>query len=232
MTTTKLLIFAKHPTPGQVMTRLCPPLTHEQAASVHRACVGLLCERAFRSWPVRPTLVITPDDAEAKFREFTGPFIAIMGQGEGDLGERLARAAKTSLDESTPAVLIIGSDSPTMPARLIHDAQSRLAKSDVVIGPCEDGGVYLIGIKRAADGLFEGIEWSTDRVAQQLKDSAKSCGMTVAELETWYDIDRPADLDRALRDMHDADELDDFALRRLLEDLLADAEPRKAGKKP
>lgn len=213
------------------MTRLCPPLTHEQAATVHRACVSLLCERAFRAWPVRPTLAITPDDAEARFREFTGPFIAIMGQGDGDLGERLARAAKTALDDATPAVLIIGSDSPTMPARLIDDALSQLAKSDVVIGPCEDGGIYVIGMKRADDRLFEGIDWSTDRVAEQLKASATRCGMTVAELETWYDIDRPADLERALSDMHDADELDDYALRRVLEDLLADVPTLKAGEK-
>lgn len=228
MPTTKLLIFAKYPEPGQVMTRLCPPLTAKEAARVQRACVRLLCERAFRSWPVRPVLVISPDKAERRFREFAGPYIPMMPQGDGCLGDRLTRAARRALDDGTPEVLIIGTDSPTISDEMIEAAQAALKKSDVVIGPCDDGGFYLIGLKRFDEGMFKGIEWGSDRVTSQSLERLNSCGMSVGMLDPWYDIDRPADLERAIRDMRAADRRDDFELLRVIEEVLT-AHGRRAG---
>ena len=228
MPITKLLIFAKYPEPGQVMTRLCPPLTPDQAASVQRACVRLLCERAFRSWPVRPVLVISPDDAERGFREFTGPYVPMMPQGNGHLGDRLTRAARTALEDGTPEVLIIRTDSPTVSDEMIEAAQAALKKSDVVIGPRDDGGFYLIGLKRFGEGMFNGIEWGSDRVTTQSVDRLKSCGMSVGMLDPWYDIGRLADLERAVRDIRAADRRDDFELLRAIEEALA-AHGRQTG---
>lgn len=225
---TKLLIFAKHPTPGEVMTRLCPPLTPEQAAAVQRACIRLLCERAFRSWPVRPVLVISPDDAGPAFRRIVGPYIPIITQGDGDLGARLTRASKAAMQDNAPQVLIIGSDSPTLPARMLTEARKQLKKSDVVIGPCEDGGFYLIGLKRVDDNMLSNIDWSSDQVTSQTKERVAGCGMTVAMLEPWYDLDRPADLRRAVQDIRAADGRDDLELLGVLEEVLAAAYERKA----
>ncbi len=221
MPTTKLLIFAKYPEPGEVMTRLCPPITPEEAARIQRACIRLLCERAFRSWSVRPVLVISPDDAEDCFREFANPYVPMMPQGDGDLGDRLTRAAKAEFDEGTTQLLIIGTDSPTITDDMIAAAQKKLKVSDVVVGPCDDGGFYLLGLKRFDDQMFKDIEWGSDRVTAQAVERSKSCGMKVGMLKPWYDIDRPADLQRAAKDMRKADRYDAYELLRTIEEVLA-----------
>jgi rSAM/selenodomain-associated transferase 1 len=226
--TTRLLIFAKYPEPGEVMTRLCPAITSQEAAKIQRACIRLLCERAFRSWPVRPLLFISPDDAEDRFREFANPYIPMMPQGDGDLGDRLTRAAKTAFDEGSPELLIIGTDSPTITDEMIDAAQKRLKESDVVIGPCDDGGFYLIGMKHFDDQMFKDIEWGSDRVTDQAVRQLKSRGIKVGMLEPWYDIDRPADLKRAAKDMRTADRYDAYELLRVIEEVLA-AHDLKAG---
>lgn len=226
-----LLIFAKFPGPGQVMTRLCPPLTPEQAASVQRACIRLICERAFRSWPVRPVLIISPDDAETGFREFAGPYIPIRLQGQGDLGQRLERAVRAALDEGARQVLVIGADSPTMPHRLLTDAVDALNKSGAAIGPCDDGGFYLLALNQLKDGMFDGVDWGTDRAAEQLTERMKSCGVKVSQLEKWYDIDRPEDLERAAADLAQARESDTFELSRVLGQVLETAKSTSGASK-
>ncbi len=231
MATTHLLIFAKYPTPGEVMTRLCPPLNADEAADVQRACIRLLCERAFRVWPVRPTLVVSPDDSEEQFRALVGPYIPLLQQGDGDLGERLARAAGSSFDAGATEVMIIGSDSPTIPEQRLIDARDALGSSDLAIGPCDDGGFYLLALKRLHDDLFRGVEWSTDRTAHQAVAQARSLGFSVSEIAPWYDIDRFEDLARTAGDIRSAGNVDDFELLRTVESALTSAEKRKTGAK-
>lgn len=210
------------------MTRLCPPLTADEAATVQRACIRLLCERAFRTWPVRPKLVISPDDSESRFREFVGPFVPMMPQGEGDLGERMKRAAATALQNGSEAVIIIGSDSPTLPERLLLEAGRRLADADVVLGPADDGGVYLIALRAIHPKMFNGAQWSGDRVAEQIRAGVAASGLVVDTIEPWYDIDRYEDLSRALKDIRTAGALDDFELRLVLESVLQASATRNA----
>ncbi len=229
MSNAELLIFAKYPEAGAVMTRLCPPLSAEEAATIQRACIRLLCERSFRAWPVRPRLVISPDDSESRFREFTGPYVPMVPQGEGDLGARMLRAAKATLDEGGEDVLIIGSDSPTLPERLLVDARRGLSEADVVLGPCGDGGVYVVGLRAVRAEMFAGVEWSGERVAAQMRAGAETAGLTVTTIDTWYDIDRPADLSRALEDIRSGGAFDDFELRQVLEGVLDGVASRSAG---
>lgn len=217
----KLLIFAKHPTPGQVMTRLCPPLSHDDAAKIQRACIRMLCERSFRAWPVRPTLVITPDDSEKDFRDFVGPYVPVTMQGDGDLGDRLARVCQAQFDAGEKEVLVIGTDSPTMPFDTPKLVQEKLAKADVVVGPTEDGGYYCIGLRKFDQRLFADIDWGSDKVFEQTKAQAKKCKLKFDTLLEWYDIDRPEDVRRAVDDIVKADLRDDFELRRVLEDIVA-----------
>jgi len=199
----KLLIFSKYPAAGRVMTRLCPPLTHLDAARVQRSCIRVVCERAYRSWPVRPELVVSPDDSVSAFREIVGPLIPIAAQGDGDLGARIARAASAALAAGEPTVLIVGTDSPTMPTHLLSAAVAALNSSDVVIGPTEDGGFFLVGLSKYAEGMFADIEWGSDQVSAQTTARASSCGLGVTILEPWYDLDRIADLERAVGEIRD-----------------------------
>ncbi len=223
------MIFAKYPAPGRVMTRLCPPATADEAAGVQRACIRLLCERALRSWPVRPTLVATPDDSEASFREFLGPYMPIVPQGDGDLGARLTRAAKAALEQDDESVIIIGSDSPTMPQQSLIDAIHALETSDAVLGPCQDGGFYLVGLARTHDDMFTGINWSGDQAASQTRERLGASGLSVTEIGPWYDVDRFEDLGRVLSDIKAGGNSDDYELRRMLETVLENANERIPG---
>lgn len=227
MPTTHLLIFCKYPAAGEVMTRLCPPLTHDEAATVQRACIRLLCERAFRVWDVRPRLVISPDDAEESFREFVGPYIPILTQGDGEIGQRFARAVAVASSDGAEKIIIIGSDSPTLTAEHINAAASELDKADAVLGPCDDGRHYLLGVKRPCDEWLTRVDWSGDRVVAQAKKAAGR-GMTLHLLQPWYGIDTIAGLERALADIRAVNACDDYELRRVIEMTLEAAGKRKS----
>lgn len=228
MTDPRLLIFAKYPETGRVKTRLCPPLSPEQAAAIQRSCIRLVCERAFRAWPVRPVLVISPDDSEAAFRTLVGPYIRIQPQGGGDLGDRLARAIDAAFQSGDEQVLVMGSDSPTIPAGRFDDAHNALRTHDLILGPCDDGGFYLLGLKRTHDDLFKRVPWSTNRTCSGMTKQALACGLKVATLDPWYDIDRPDDLPRAMADVRSSKREDDYELLTVLEGAVAALPKRKA----
>ena len=213
------------------MTRLCPPLTPEEAADLQRCCIRLICERAMRSWPVRPTLLLSPDDSEAEFRKFLGPYMRMVPQGEGDLGYRMARAAGAVLDQGEGSVIIMGSDSPTMPRKSLEDAIDALQNSEAVLGDCEDGGFYLLGLRRTDDEMFNNIDWGGDQVALQTRDRLSACGFSVSEIARWYDIDRFDDIMKALGDIQSGGNSDDYELRCMLETILEKAGERVPGVK-
>ena len=218
---TQLLVFAKYPEPGSVMTRLSPSIPPERAADIQRACIRLLCERAFRCWPVRPLLMITPDDSADQFRDVVGPFVRMRSQGTGSLGDRLERAIGRAIDEGERAVLVIGSDSPTLPDAMIQQAIDRLADHDAVIGPCRDGGFYLIGVRRFQEGMLDGVMWSSDQAAVQVVRRLERLGWQLAVLDEWYDIDHIEDVKRAAEDLRLQDRRDDFELRKAMDEALA-----------
>jgi glycosyltransferase A (GT-A) superfamily protein (DUF2064 family) len=83
-----------------------------------------------------------------------------------------------------------------LPAEYVERAVDLLTNSDVVIGPAEDGGYYLIGLRQKHPGLFSDIAWSSSRVAAQTLERAATLGLTAARLPPWYDVDTPADLER------------------------------------
>ncbi len=201
------------------MTRLSPTVDPEDAARIQRACIRMLCERSFRGWPVRPTLVISPDDAEESFRECVGPYVPLTPQGDGDLGARLARVCKAQFDAGDKEVLVIGTDSPTMPYDTPKLVKEKLAKSDVVVGPTEDGGYYCLGMRKFDERLFADVDWGSDKVFEQTVANAKKCKLKLDTLPEWYDLDRPEDIQRSIDDIVKANHRDDFELRRVLEDV-------------
>lgn len=197
MKSAALLVFARQPVPGQVKTRLCPPLTGVEAARVHEICLRAVMTGALQIGDVDTVLVGTPDGSEPDFRRLIGERLScVWDQGDGTLGERLERATRKALDAGATRVLVIGTDSPQMPTACIEWAVQRLDHADVVLGPTEDGGYYLIGLRRDPDCLFQTIDWGTQRVAEQTRARTRAQGWTLSELPTSYDIDRYADLSR------------------------------------
>jgi uncharacterized protein len=115
-------------------------------------------------------------------------------QGQGDLGARMAAAFQNSFDSGIDKVAIIGTDCPDLKAEIMSKAFDELDRSDLVLGPAQDGGYYLIGLRRSLPELFEGINWGTDEVLAQTRTITQNLGLNIAELPTLTDIDRPEDL--------------------------------------
>jgi uncharacterized protein len=198
-----LIIFAKRPVPGQVKTRLVPPLTTNEAALLYECMLRDIVSRTLRL-PGMDRLIFYTDepDAAVYFRGIA-PGVPLHPQRGNDLGERMANAFFTAFANGYREVAIIGSDSPDLPLACIEDAFDRLAEgdTDVVFGPCEDGGYYLIALLRLHDELFRGIQWSRGDVLAKSLDKAAKAGIRVKLLPGWYDVDRIEDLQRPkLRD--------------------------------
>lgn len=215
------LIFAKYPTPGMVNTRMVPPLTIEQAAALHEACLRVVWERWGRLGGLRLKLVVTPDERADDLCHVLGAVAGdVWAQGKGDLGARMLRAVDRSLTAGASGVILLGADSPTLPQDTLESAVACLAEHEGILGPCEDGGYYLLGLRRRCPALFREVLWGQAGVSDQTRARAAAEGLDLFQLPVWYDLDRFEDLERALGDVPptggDADPAT-IALRLLLE---------------
>ena len=124
-------------------------------------------------------------------------------QADGDLGSRLGCAVEQSLQGGARSLVILGTDSPSVPVSYIRRAFEALQRCDVVLGPTEDGGYYLIGLRRILPDLFDRIEWSSCRVWQQTLNRLRSLpgSPTYEILPRWYDIDSGDDLNRLIEEL-------------------------------
>jgi rSAM/selenodomain-associated transferase 1 len=193
----RLLLFTKPAREGRVKTRLIGDLTPAEAAALHTAFLEDLLDRLRGgSFDLRLAWALDPGEPVP-----AGPFPGVRQVGE-NLGERLFRTLSAAAEEA-PAVAALGSDHPTLPLEVVHDAFERLeAGADVVLGPAEDGGYYLIALRAAAvvPRLFEGIAWSTDQVFSETVARCRELGLRVELLPQASDVDTPDDLHRlALR---------------------------------
>lgn len=218
--TCAMAIMAKAPVPGQVKTRLCPPLTEEQAASLSHGFLLDALARARTLRGVAPYLAFSPPDARAMFEEIAGEGITCLPQEGDDLGQRLDRLSRRLLAAGHPAVAIIGTDTPTLPVSVLADALDCLAggQADLVLGPSEDGGYYLIGMRRPLPGIFTDIAWGGPTVLADTQERAAGLGLKVSLLPSWFDVDTPEDLGR-LRDALRAESARAEHTRRCLERL-------------
>ena len=141
----------------------------------------------------------SPAEAVGLFRS-GAPSARCFAQPDADFGARLAHAFKTALADGAQHPVLIGTDSPTLPSHLLSVAHGALATHDVVLGPADDGGYYLLGMNATHPALFEGIAWSTDRALTQTLERARSAGLSVFLLPAWYDIDTGRDLERLASD--------------------------------
>lgn len=190
-----LIIFAKAPAPGQVKTRLCPPLTPDEAATLHGSFVLDTLERTKiavtrLTLPIDRYLACAPSSTLAFFKimeERQG--VKLIDQEGDDLGARMSQAFATMFARSYQRVLIVGTDVPSLPLDHYRQALALLEQHDLVLGPALDGGYYLIGLNKPAPTLFENIPWSTGQVLALTRKKADNLGLSQALLPEWRDID-------------------------------------------
>lgn len=191
-------IFAKYWEPGKVKTRLAGTLGRESASQIYHHFVSTLVAR-FRECADSRVLYFTPQEQADAFTTIAGADWAAKPQTHGDLGARMASFFGECFGAGADRVVLIGSDSPTMPAAYVESAFRLLRATDIVLGPSEDGGYYLVGAARETAGMFEGIDWSTERVWEQTVVRLGELGLSYESLPQWYDVDERSDLER-LRD--------------------------------
>lgn len=200
MKTACLAIFAKAPVAGEVKTRLLPHLIPEQAAELHRAFVLDTLTRLQSLQGVQQFVACHPSSSEPFFKQIAQDYkIGLIDQVGNDLGERMSHAVKTLMTDNHQKVVLIGTDSPTLPLFYLESAFESLEHQPVVLGPSQDGGYYLIGLTRWIPELFEGVSWSTDRVFKLTLDKVRRLGLQCLVLPEWFDVDDLSGL-RALSD--------------------------------
>jgi rSAM/selenodomain-associated transferase 1 len=189
--TALLIIFAKEPRPGQVKTRLSPPLSLEEAAQLYHSFIQDILEEMARAPEVRLAVAFSPLRAQAFFRGLTPPGADLFPQEGADLGERMALAFARGFAAGFGPVLLRGSDVPDLPAAVVSEAKEVLAagQAQVVLGPCPDGGYYLVGLSEPQPTLFKGPAWSSSTVLTDTLGRVRQLGLRVHLLPPWPDID-------------------------------------------
>jgi len=192
----RLIVFTRFPAAGRTKTRLIPALGAEGAAALHRRLVVRTVRTAdalCRARGYELEIWFTGGEASA-WRQWLGGEGCCRDQGEGDLGERLARAFAVSFQEGATVVVIIGTDCPGLTAGLLGRAFDGLRGNPVVFGPAADGGYYLVGMTRMVPELFRDVAWGTERVLGDSLGIVARVGLNAALLDRLEDIDRPEDL--------------------------------------
>lgn len=196
----RIAVFARAPEPGRVKTRLIPALGAAQAADLQRRLALLALETAIASGIGPVELWCAPDATHPFFLNCAQRYgVALASQGAGDLGERMNDALETMLRASERA-LLIGSDIPGLTAQYLRDADAALKEGcDAVLGPAEDGGYVLIGLRRTSPALFEDMPWGGADVCMKTRARLEQMQLNYRELPALWDVDRPEDLPRLFR---------------------------------
>lgn len=225
-----LAVMTKAPQAGRVKTRLVPQLTPEEAAELNKCFLrdtAAAISTAGRRLPAgegskrrlipkrhashseaataraRGIAVYTPVGAESAYTDVLPADFSLLPQRGDEFGERLYFAVEDLFKCGFDSLCLINSDSPTVPAENFEQAVELLSRSEdrVVLGPSDDGGYYLIGVKKPHRHLFEQIDWSTERVLNQTMQRATEIGVEVKLLPTGYDVDDDANLRRLCNEL-------------------------------
>ncbi len=198
-----IAVMAKAPRAGQVKTRLVPPLSQEAAAELYRCLLLDKLLQVGQLSGIDPYLAYTPVEARQSMLSLAPQAFTLIPQVGSDLGDRLHRLSAILLERGYGGVILIDSDTPTLPTNYLLEAIARLQveTSDVVLGPAEDGGYYLIALKHPCRALFDGIPWSGPTVLSETIRRASAQRLQVSTLPLWFDVDTPEDLARLRRDL-------------------------------
>ncbi len=197
----RLIVFTRFPEPGQTKTRLIPVLGKRGAARLQRQMTEHILATA-ETLNGRNGLTVEVRHAGGNaglMQDWLGSHLICRPQGNGHLGQRMQRAFKAAFQEKAAAAVIVGSDIPGISDEMLLQAFEALHKNDVVLGPAQDGGYYLMGIRQTLAAktyglLFDGINWGTGNVLSQTLQIANGLGLRYILLECLADVDRPADL--------------------------------------
>lgn len=188
------MIFVKNPEPGRVKTRLAKTLGDEKAYEIYLRLLYHTMKMASNADCVKEVWYSAFVDEEDLFNSKT---FGKKLQSEGDLGKKMSMAFKSAFNEGYERVVIIGSDCPGITDTLIESAFELLAQNELVIGPANDGGYYLLGMSRFIPELFIGVPWSTDKVFGKTVEIAESKQVSLKELPVLVDIDNEDDLNQS-----------------------------------
>ena len=192
-----IAIMAKMPRAGEVKTRLCPPLTLEEAAGLYHAFLLDKIEQVRGLHAASHAIAYAPADGRGFF-EGLAPDFALIPQRGSDLGRRLMAGFDQFFADGYAGALLTDSDTPTLPGAFLQEALDLIASADtdLVLGPSEDGGYYLIGLRAPRPELFLDMPWSTPQVLPETVRRAHALGLRIAWLPPWFDVDTGSDLER------------------------------------
>lgn len=199
-----IAVMAKASIPGGTKTRLSPPLTPAEAADLNTAFLRDSVDnvaRAAEQVEIASFVAFGPPGTAPFFADRLPSHVGLMEVWFADLGQCLLQTVQSLLDLGYGAAVVLNSDSPTLPTeRLVATARALVTPGDrIVLGPSEDGGYYLLGLKQAHRRLFEHVDWSTERVMRQTVERAAELGLEVVSLRPWYDVDDLETLRRLVR---------------------------------
>ena len=189
-----LLIFIKNPKPGKVKTRLAETVGKDKAYQIYLDLLNYTISEAMKVDSARQVWYSSYIDRDDKIDEDS--FQKSVQSGK-DLGEKMMNAFAQGFKDGYGKIVIIGSDCPEIAASIIEDAFEKLDECDVVLGPSEDGGYYLLGMRQLIPELFSNIDWSTERVLQQTMVAIQQKKLTWHQLPVLNDIDTEEDLKKS-----------------------------------
>jgi uncharacterized protein len=196
MNSSALIIMAKEPQVGATKTRLCPPLTLADAAKLYEVLLWDTIKMVSDISDIDLAIAITPPESTTYFQQISPEGTQLIPVGCADIGECLTYVLGKLLAIGYKRVIALNSDGPSLPPEYIYQAEQSLDHHDLVFGPAEDGGYYLVGFKEMYVEIFSGIEWSTPQVLLQTLQKVTALGLSVQLLPPWYDIDTAEDIER------------------------------------
>jgi len=217
-----LVVMAKAPRAGEVKTRLIGALSAAEAAAIYtnflRDTFVLVEAVQEERETAQVVLCYTPAGSEEAFETIEREGSLMLAQRGGDLGERLTNCFADLFEFGFDSVIVIGADSPTLPEEILIEAlNSLVSENDVVLGPAEDEGYYLVGMRKFHAEIFSDIPWGTDRALAATEARVSEAGLELKLLPVWYDVDTPEELERLRRDLDEDKDAAKFTRRFLKE---------------
>jgi len=192
-----LVIFARHPKSGRVKTRLAKTLGAEKATEFYRLCAEHLFQETEKlPSEIKRYIYYDGMENENRLQAWAGACFDYVVQAVGSLGHRLENAFSTQFSRGARKVIIVASDVPDISSSIIVEAFRSLDNHEIVIGPCHDGGYYMIGMKKLHKDIFDGIPWSTSQVYAHTLTNINKLDISLCQLRSLYDIDTEEDLNQ------------------------------------
>jgi uncharacterized protein len=197
-----IVLMAKQPRAGKTKTRLCPPFTPESASLLYEALLKDTLMLAGGLERVQLAVAISPPESSPYFEQITPPCTLLIPVEGHTIGVCLDRSFVSLFERGYQKALAFNTDGPSLPHEYLAQAIGLLDEYDLVLGPGEDGGYYLVGMKQSCPAIFENIPWSTSEVMTRTLAQAERLGLRTALTPPWYDVDSPADVQRLLTEMN------------------------------